>query len=305
VEHDSGGMRAVLRRSHWGAAFRIFKACFALAVALLAAPLRAPAAKATSQEQAGYFRLRLRTRVRPFKASDVWQETYFQQRFNARQTAIVICDMWNKHWCAGATRRVNLLAKKMEPVLECAREAGILIVHSPSDTMSFYKDYPQRLAMLKLAVIRPPHSLGLTDPPLPIDDSDGGCDTPGDHEHQVWTRENPLIGIAPQDVISDNGEQVYTFIHQRGVQAIFYMGVHVNMCILNRTFAIKQMTNWGMHCVLLRDLTDSMYNPKDRPYVSHAEGTELVVEHIEQYWCPTATSADLVQALKSSERDSP
>jgi hypothetical protein len=70
-----------------------------------------------------------------------------------------------------------------------------------------------------------------------------------------------------------------------------------NMCVLNRSFAIKQMTNWGIHCVLVRDLTDSMYNPKDRPYVSHARGTEMVVEHIEKYWCPSAVSADLMRAL--------
>jgi hypothetical protein len=294
-------MRTIMRKISSGPAFRILEACFAVAIAPLTIPLRAPAAKTRSQEQPRYFRLRLRTRVQAFKADNAWHEAYFQHRFNARQTAIVICDMWNKHWCAGATRRVNLLAQKMEPVLECARAAGVLIIHSPSDTMNFYKDYPQRRVLLQLALISPPQGLGLTDPPLPIDDSDGGCDTLGDYEHQVWTRENPLIQIARQDVISDNGRQIYTLIHQRGVQTIFYMGVHVNMCILSRTFGIKQMTNWGLHCVLLRDLTDSMYNPKDRPYVSHVEGTELVIEHIERYWCPTALSADMAQAIKSSE----
>jgi hypothetical protein len=75
------------------------------------------------------------------------------------------------------------------------------------------------------------------------------------------------------------------------------MGVHVNMCVLNRTFAIKKMTNWGIRCLLVRDLTDSMYDPKDRPYVSHDRGTELVVEHIEKYWCPTTTSGELTNAL--------
>jgi hypothetical protein len=44
------------------------------------------------------------------------------------------------------------------------------------------------------------------------------------------------------------------------------------------------MTKWGVHCVLVRDLTDSMYNPKDRPFVPHDRRTELVVEHIEKYW---------------------
>ena len=76
------------------------------------------------------------------------------------------------------------------------------------------------------------------------------------------------------------------------------MGVHTNMCILNRTFAIRQMTRWGVTCVLIRDLTDAMYNPADRPYVPHEKGTQLVIEHIERYWCATVESAELMAALK-------
>jgi len=75
------------------------------------------------------------------------------------------------------------------------------------------------------------------------------------------------------------------------------MGVHTNMCVLNRSFAIKEMTNWGERCILVRDLTDSMYNPKARPYVSHDQGTELVIEHIEKYWAPTVLSEQLLQTL--------
>jgi hypothetical protein len=58
------------------------------------------------------------------------------------------------------------------------------------------------------------------------------------------------------------------------------------------------MTKWGVRCILLRDLTDAMYNPQDAPHVSHARGTELVVEYIEKYWSPTALSADLMEGLK-------
>jgi nicotinamidase-related amidase len=268
-----------------------------LANGIAGAPSMSPKPSAPQAEPTS-FKLRLRTSVRPFKDSKAWQEAYFQGRFEAQKTAIIICDMWNKHWCDGATRRVKVLAARMEPVLERARAAGIQIIHAPSDTMPFYKSYPQRLVMVNEALVKPPRSLGLTDPPLPIDDSDGGCDTPGDHEHQVWTRENPLIHIAKQDVISDNGDQIYSFLRHHGIPTVFFMGVHVNMCILNRSFGVKQMTNWGIQCVLLRDLTDSMYNPKDRPYVSHALGTELVIEHIERYWCPTALSQNLVRALK-------
>ncbi len=45
---------------------------------------------------------------------------------------------------------------------------------------------------------------------------------------------------------------------------------------------------------LVRDLTDTMYNPAMRPYVSHDEGTRLVVEFIEKFWCPTVESRQLL-----------
>jgi len=216
------------------------------------------------------------------------------------QTAILICDMWDKHWCSGATGRVEALAHKMAPVLDAARARGLQIIHAPSETMEFYKDWPQRQRMLRIARIEPPAPLGLPDPPLPIDDSDGGCDT-GETFYKAWSREIAILPIGDADVISDDGSQIYSFLRERGIHNLLVMGVHVNMCILNRSFAIKKMTNWGIRCVLVRDLTDSMYNPKARPYVSHDQGTELVVEHIEKHWCPSTASADLMKALAAAK----
>jgi hypothetical protein len=69
------------------------------------------------------------------------------------------------------------------------------------------------------------------------------------------------------------------------------------MCVLNRKFAIKQMTRWGVNCILVRDMTDAMYDPKDRPNVSHEQGTELVIQHIERYWAPSILSSELIEAL--------
>ncbi len=215
-------------------------------------------------------------------------------------TAIVICDMWDKHWCSGASRRVDALAAQMNPVIEKARAAGVQIIHAPSETMDFYKDAPERLRMLALPKAETPAALGLTDPPLPIDDSDGGCDT-SDQFYKAWTRENAGLRIAPQDVISDNGAEILSFLRSRGIDRLLIMGVHANMCILNRSFAIKQMTNWGEHCILVRDLTDAMYNPKARPFVPHAQGTELVIEHIEKYWAPTVLSEQLLTALREAK----
>jgi nicotinamidase-related amidase len=241
-------------------------------------------------------RLPLRSRVEVFKGSGIWEEVRLNQALPIRHTAVLICDMWDKHWCSGSSRRVEALAVKMAPVIDQARARGIQIIHAPSETMDFYKEWPQRQSIVRVTKIDPPAPLGLIDPPLPIDDGDGGCDT-GDSTYKAWTREIAALPMGAADVISDDGPQIYSFLRERGIRNLLVMGVHVNMCILNRSFAIKKMTNWGIHCVLVRDLTDSMYNPKDRPYVSHDAGTELVVEHIEKYWCPTASSVDLMRAL--------
>jgi nicotinamidase-related amidase len=243
-------------------------------------------------------RLQLRTRIQPFHAAGPWAEASFDTTLVPARTAIIITDMWDKHWCKGATHRVGLIAEKMEPLLQQARAAGILIIHAPSETMDFYAQAPGRLLAQNAPAVTPPASRAIADGPLPIDDSDEGCDTPGDKPHKAWSRETDALTIAPGDVISDSGSEIYNLLQQRHIDTLVYMGVHANMCILNRPFGVRQMSKWGLRCILVRDLTDAMYNPASKPFVSHSAGTELVIEHIEQYWAPTITSESLHQALQ-------
>lgn len=248
----------------------------------------------------GIISVRMRTRVQPFHHEGAETDAYFDGVIQPSRTAIVITDMWDQHWCKGATRRVGEIALKMEPVLEQARKAGVLIIHAPSDTMNFYQNSSARLLAQNAPHATPPPELNIQDGPLPTDDSDGGCDTPGDKEHQAWTREISTLTIAPGDVVSDNGSEIYNVIQEHHIDTILMMGVHANMCILNRSFGIRQMVKWGIRCILVRDLTDAMYNPASRPFVSHAEGTELVIQFIERHWAPTTTSADLLKGLGSA-----
>jgi hypothetical protein len=53
-----------------------------------------------------------------------------------------------------------------------------------------------------------------------------------------------------------------------------------------------------MNVVLAKDLTDAMYNHEMTPFVSHKEGTQKVIGHIEKYWSPTVLSGELIQSLK-------
>jgi nicotinamidase-related amidase len=222
------------------------------------------------------------------------------------ETAILICDVWNKHWCASASRRCGELAKKMNTLVEQARAAGVHIVHSPSDTMEFYKDHPARKRALAITLVDPPVPIANWcylekehEGALPIDDSDGGCDCqPQCKQGSPWTRQDPSIRIDDADFISDDGKQVYSHFVARGVKNVIFMGVHTNMCVLGRSFGIRQMTRLKKNAVLVRDLTDTMYNPRMKPFVPHDKGTELVIAHVERHWCPTTDSAALASGLR-------
>jgi nicotinamidase-related amidase len=204
--------------------------------------------------------------------------------------------MWDDHWCKSAARRCAELAKKTDPVLKACRDAGMTIVHCPSDCMDFYKDHPARKRMQAVKKVDPPKPKNLPDPPLPVDSSDGGCDD----EKQVkffkaWTRQHAAIAIdEDKDYVTDSGADVYSLTAEKGLTTVIVLGVHTNMCVLNRTFAIKQMVRWGKDVYLVRDLTDAMYNPKMKPFVTHEKGTGLIVEFIEQHWCPTIESKSLL-----------
>ena len=130
--------------------------------------------------------------------------------------------MWDRHWCAGANQRVAALVEKLEPVLEAVRRKGMIVVHAPSETMDHYAGAPQRQRILAIPHAEPPKELALTSPPLPIDDSGGGCDTPGDKEHRAWTCEHAGLKIAPEDYISDNGQEIYNLLRARGIETVFY-----------------------------------------------------------------------------------
>jgi hypothetical protein len=83
-------------------------------------------------------------------------------------------------------------------------------------------------------------------------------------------------------------------MRQRGIENVIVCGVHLNMCVLGRPFAIRQLVRQGLHVALVRDLTDTMYNPERPPYVSHFQGTRLMIGHVEKYWCPTIASTALL-----------
>ncbi len=226
-----------------------------------------------------------------------WRETVDSVEWDVGEAALLLCDVWDNHWCRGAVERLEEMIPRMDAVVKAARDSGVQIIHAPSGTMDFYEGAGARQRALEAPDVEPPEDLERQDPPMPMDASDGGSDTGEEESFKAWQRQHAGIAIDQErDLISDDGKQVYSCMAQRGIDKLLIMGVHTNMCVLNRSFAIKQMVRWGKQVALIRDLTDAMYNPARAPYVSHAAGTGLVIEYIEKFWCPSVVSEQILQS---------
>jgi len=221
--------------------------------------------------------------------------------WRAVETAAIICDMWDIHWCRGAAARVAELAPRMNALVAELRRRGVLIVHAPSGTMDFYRGHAGRILAQSAPAVETAiplqnwvHLMPEREGELPIDDADGGCDDdPPCPKGRPWTRQIATIEIAEGDAITDNVEAYY-LLCQRGIRHVLIMGVHENMCVLGRPFGIRQLVLQGMEVALVRDMTDTMYNSRQRPFVDHFAGTELMHAHIEAHWCPTLTSDQII-----------
>lgn len=287
---------------------RSFLAILPAAGVALAQPQQSqPDAPPNRPKVPGTLNLRARRRIEQPPGSGKFVASEETVRWEVAQTAIIIIDMWDTHTCALSAERLAAMAPRMNQVVGAARSLGVQIIHAPSDTMKYYEGRPQRLRMQRAPMAPSPFPVRATEPDreeqskMPAASCDdpvmakwvgpGPATTRGNYP---WEREHPAIQIAGYDGISDKGQEIYNFCKQEGITNVALMGVHTNICILNRAFGVRDMKRLGFNVVVARDLTDAMYDPRKRPFVSHARGTELVIEHIEADWCPTILGEDLM-----------
>lgn len=262
--------------------------------------------------------LQLRYQQETSLNSDRFHQLIRSESWKPEETAIIVCDVWDLHHCLNAVRRVEEMAPRLNQVVQRARDLGMTVIHSPSSCMDAYENHPARQRTLAVpAAENHPHDIRSWCSVIPaeeravypIDQSDGGeDDDPQQHKEWAaklksmgrnpgapWKKQSDLITIDPQaDYISDEGDVVWNVLEQHHIKNVILTGVHTNMCVLGRPFGLRQMARNGKNVVLMRDMTDTMYNPQRWPYVSHFTGTDLIVDHIERYICPTITSDQLI-----------
>jgi len=238
-------------------------------------------------------------------------------------TAIILCDVWDSHHCVSAVRRVQEIAPRLNALATILRANGATIIHAPSECMAFYAAHPARTRAKAVpkAVNLPSDISTWCDRipseeafPYPIDQSDGGeDDEPIEHEQWAqnltsqgrnpkapWKQQIPVIQIDPEkDFVSDSGVEIWNILEAQGIKQVLVCGVHTNMCVLGRPFGLRQLASHGKNVCLIRDLTDTMYNPLSWPYINHFSGTDLVIDHVERHVCPTVTSDQVFVSLQS------
>lgn len=272
----------------------------------------------STQAEDSSFALQLRSRVETAAGSGRFHTVKRDQTWDANQTAIIVCDMWDYHHCLNAVRRGTEMAPRMNEVLKNARDRGAIIIHAPSSCMATYANHAARKRAREIKPVdKLPIDIGKWCYSIPeeergkypIDQTDGGEDDDPE-EHTAWAKKLASLGRNPKapwkaqmdaldidadrDFISDNGEEIWSILERNDRQNVILLGVHTNMCVLGRPFGLRQMAKNGRNVVLMRDMTDTMYNPKMSPFVSHFTGTDLIVEHIEKWVCPTITSDQIL-----------
>src|SRR5438552_3167538 len=131
--------------------------------------------------------LNLRSRTRTAGTFSVSER---KTNWEAEKTALIICDMWDDHWCKSAARRVTEMAGPLNEAVKVARAQGVFVLHAPSTCTAFYEGTPQRKRAQMAKFSKAPTPLATAprwgtawcwpdskqEAVLPIDDSDMGCD---------------------------------------------------------------------------------------------------------------------------------
>ena len=239
--------------------------------------------------------LRRRRLVTDERGRRAWVEEAPMERVTAAAAAVLVCDVWDRHWSTGASLRVEQLAPRIDTFCSQMREAGALIVHAPSGTIGSYSANAARARIAGYGPSAAPRAMAL--PPSPVSCEDGGSDTVDQlaPNTAVWTRQHAAIHIdEDRDVITDDGSELAAYLTEQRRSIVLMTGVHTNLCVLRRSFGLVALIGHGFSPVLVADLTDAMYDPADPPYVDHDAGTDLVVRYIEAFVAPSTRSDRIV-----------
>ncbi|MCZ6671908.1 MAG: isochorismatase family protein [Verrucomicrobia bacterium] len=246
------------------------------------------------------------------------------------QVGLVLVHLWNvgetdgpypmdpNAWFPGeATNWVpkskQIIAKKIKPALEAAREAGMEIFHLAQS--GYANRYPQYRKIAADPELRSPYE-NVKVPGTAWNGTDsGGCVRPRSVEElwfdefgpnfpgAVWQTHPKNFDIAksvrplPEENVFLTEWQLNGLCRRKDIDLLIYAGFMADGCVHNIPGAIRDMYKLKYRCILLRECTTA-YEFEDTH--ERNEMTRAAIRLVETKWGYTAATDDFLRACRGA-----
>ena len=220
------------------------------------------------------------------------------------QTALVLVDCWNSHYCRSWLERASgIMKEKIVPVLQAARGAPIAVVHAPCPTVA--EKHPQSGAYAEPNDKPSGPRYANSDEEWPPKEF---VERAGEHAQfrrtyspppETWSDRYETQDIAeivkPQadEYVVATGVQMHRLLKDRKILHLFYAGFATNMCVQYRDYGLRAMHQRGYNVILLRDCTTGV---EDHDTVDELLLTRAAIREIETQYAFSAVSEDFLAA---------
>ncbi len=218
------------------------------------------------------------------------------------QAALVLVDVWEGHYLSDCEARIDEITEKhLAPLLTCARQAGLPVIHAPSPDTAKCQHGWVRLA--------PKNPLRETDPEWPPSDFVRKESDYADYARPFELRDRELDEMRtdrgihamaqPQDdeAVVANGEELHLYCKQQGILFLLYAGFNTNCCVLLRDYGTLAMRDRVYEVILVRDCTTGMESYESQAQLTQTNGTVLFLEMFRAY---SVTSDEVIAGLGRS-----
>eukprot|EP00163_Fabomonas_tropica_P021420 TRINITY_DN37477_c0_g1_i1.p1 TRINITY_DN37477_c0_g1~~TRINITY_DN37477_c0_g1_i1.p1 ORF type:complete len:377 (-),score=31.89 TRINITY_DN37477_c0_g1_i1:7-1137(-) len=225
----------------------------------------------------------------------------------ARETAIVVVDVWKQHWCPEWSRTATELAKRISATCDCAREAGVTITWTPTHGgQRYHAEHP-----LFKKIDQAPES-GDRDyfrtngfpkngfPTLPQGMHELNVKCPSKKQANIPGL-SPVLHIDNRDGINVEPRKVNNWWKSKGIKNIVVMGVHANACLLSK-MGTRYWHLMKYNVYIVRDLVEPTYNQAQQGRFPHSKdfqtAIDTIVRYHEKHYAASISSSELIGVNK-------
>lgn len=215
------------------------------------------------------------------KCKELKEKLGATERRLLEEYAVLVIDLWDKHWCDEVMPTANKLACRMAMFVPKLRSCGVPVIFSPGDELiSRYNNHEARELALKapeVAGLQKSKKVKRSDwPTMPtkswFSDRDGGCTRTTKPRSEVWTRIHPDVSLEKGDFVASDSIEILRILRWTRKKGIIFVGQHTNLCIaLSRQYSLLRFFDVGVPTAFVPDMTDSIISKKTDPHIKNRQ----------------------------------